>query len=262
MRTHRTTASTDTPRSALRAPWAVVLLALWSGPVAGCATVTTTPVEGDDTSAPVTDTDTVVDTPDDTLPTEDTDAADTDGGDTDAADTDDSDAAAPTWPDPSQLHGTIPSPRDPLPADFRAFNRDGTRRGPDDLRGHPTVVWFFPAAATSGCTTEGCGYRDLYDDFTALGVHIVGVSFDSPAENQRWAERQSFPFELWSDVDRDLALYYGAARTATQGTASRVTRVLAPDGRVLLTYDSVRVGVHPQQVLDDVTAIFGTRIGP
>jgi hypothetical protein len=37
----------------------------------------------------------------------------------------------------------------PLPS-FAARNLDGADRGPDDLRGQPTVLWFYPAAGTYG----------------------------------------------------------------------------------------------------------------
>ena len=50
---------------------------------------------------------------------------------------------------PSGLSGTEPSSPVPVP-DFTATNYDGGTRTSTDLVGHPTVVWFFPAAATPG----------------------------------------------------------------------------------------------------------------
>lgn len=47
------------------------------------------------------------------------------------------------------LHGSPPSEAVPLP-EFTATNRDGSARGPSDLVGHPTVMWFYPAAGTAG----------------------------------------------------------------------------------------------------------------
>ncbi len=49
----------------------------------------------------------------------------------------------------SDLYGERPGAPVALP-DFVATNRDGTSRGPADLRGHPTVMWFYPAAGTYG----------------------------------------------------------------------------------------------------------------
>jgi peroxiredoxin Q/BCP len=89
-------------------------------------------------------------------------------------------------------------------------------------------------------------------------VEIVGVSFDSPEENQSWALEEGFQFELWSDDDRELALYYGAAASAGALAASRITMLLDDGGAQLLEYtESINVGTHPAQVLADCQELFG-----
>jgi len=88
-------------------------------------------------------------------------------------------------------------------------------------------------------------------------VTIVGVSFDAPEDNQAWKDTQGFEFELWSDTDRDLALYYGAASSTTQSWAARVTRLLDMDGTLLLEYAVTNIANHPQQVLEDCQVLFG-----
>lgn len=86
---------------------------------------------------------------------------------------------------------------------------------------------------------------------------IVGVSFDTPAKNLEWAAEEGFSFELWTDDDKTLALYYGAATSQTQQTASRISKLLNSDGTLLLDYFSVGVTNHPQEVLEDCQALFG-----
>ena len=49
----------------------------------------------------------------------------------------------------SDLHGSVPENNLALP-DFSASNYDGAARTREDLMGHPTVIWFYPAAATAG----------------------------------------------------------------------------------------------------------------
>jgi len=83
------------------------------------------------------------------------------------------------------------------------------------------------------------------------------VSFDTPTENEDWADDEGFLFDLWSDTYRDLALYYGAATSVTQGSASRVTKILDADGDLVLEYASISVGTHPAQVLADCEILFG-----
>ncbi|MCB9779969.1 MAG: hypothetical protein H6742_15500 [Alphaproteobacteria bacterium] len=66
------------------------------------------------------------------------------GGDTDTdADTDTDGVTA------GELHGTVPDAALPAP-DFAARNRDGAARDREDLLGGPTVMWFYPKAATAG----------------------------------------------------------------------------------------------------------------
>lgn len=89
-------------------------------------------------------------------------------------------------------------------------------------------------------------------------MKIVGVSFDTPEDNQDFIESEGFEYELWSDQARELALHYGAASSANQGFADRVTVLLAGDGTLLLEYSpGLDVATHPQLVLDDCIALWG-----
>ena len=51
--------------------------------------------------------------------------------------------------DPDDLNGSVPEIALAAP-EFAATNRDGAARDREDLLGHPTVMWFYPAAATAG----------------------------------------------------------------------------------------------------------------
>lgn len=87
---------------------------------------------------------------------------------------------------------------------------------------------------------------------------IVGVSFDAPEANATFKADNDFAYELWSDVDKDLALYYGAASSETQLYASRVTRILDAAGELVLEYNVVNAAAHPQEALEDCQVLFGS----
>ena len=53
-------------------------------------------------------------------------------------------------PPTGDFNGTVPASSLPLPTFASVTNRDGTVRVPADLVGHPTVMWFYPAANTGG----------------------------------------------------------------------------------------------------------------
>lgn len=69
--------------------------------------------------------------------------------DTDTDTDTDTDADADTDLNPDDYNGQVPDAVKTLPA-FTALNYDDTARGPDDLKGHPTVMWFLPYANTPG----------------------------------------------------------------------------------------------------------------
>ncbi len=157
----------------------------------------------------------------------------------------------------SALHGTRPSAPVPVLSAFGATNHGGSKRTASDLVGQPTVMWFFPAAKTGGCTVEGCGYRERFADFEALGIQIVGVSFTDVQTNAEWVADQSFQYEIWHDDSKALAIYYDAAENHSTQYPKRRTRILDASGAVVLEYnDKIIVGAHPNEVLEDARLLF------
>ena len=90
-----------------------------------------------------------------------------------------------------------------------------------------------------------------------MGVQIIGVSFDKPAENKLFQTNNNYEYALWSDLDREVALYYGAVESVSAFFPSRISVVVAPDGEWVLTYPSEKPSQHPQDVLNDMTAVIG-----
>ena len=87
---------------------------------------------------------------------------------------------------------------------------------------------------------------------------IVGASFNSTTDNQTFKDEEGFEYELWSDLGRELAIYYDAADSEAQNSADRRTVVLDSQGRQLLSYEpSWDIGAHPQDVLEDCQTLFG-----
>ena len=83
---------------------------------------------------------------------------------------------------------------------------------------------------------------------------ILGVSFDTVAENKAFAEKFNFPFPLLCDVKREIGLAYGACDTPDAEYARRISYLIGPDGRILKAYDAVKPSEHPKQVLSDLPA--------
>lgn len=105
---------------------------------------------------------------------------------------------------------------------------------------------------TSGCTKEGCELRDNFSAFQKAGVEVVGVSFDSPAANKKFKEKNSFPFPLLSDENRQLALKVGAVANPKASWPKRISYLVGADGRVLKVYPNVFPSEHAEEVLQDL----------
>ena len=82
---------------------------------------------------------------------------------------------------------------------------------------------------------------------------MLGVSYDSPEKNQKFAEKNALPFRLLSDRDHELAKSVGAARPLIP-FAKRISYLVGPDGVVIEAYPNVDPSTHARDVLDDYRA--------
>lgn len=87
----------------------------------------------------------------------------------------------------------------------------GTLHLADLLGKKPVVLYFYPKDDTPGCTAEACGFRDRRAEFGDAGAEVVGVSGDSVASHDRFADKYSLPFTLVSDGEGTVRRLYGVA---------------------------------------------------
>ena len=78
---------------------------------------------------------------------------------------------------------------------------------------------------------------------------MIGVSFDTPAENKAFAEKNNFPFPLVSDTDRKLGMSYGACDSPKDEYARRIAYVIDGNGKVLQAHPKVDAKTYPKEQL-------------
>ena len=100
-------------------------------------------------------------------------------------------------------------PGQPAPA-WTLVDAEGRQVSLSDYAGRKLIIYVYPAAMTPGCTTEACDFRDNEAIFQREGYAVVGVSPDSPEKLTRFAEKESLPFPLLSDPDKEMLTAYGA----------------------------------------------------
>jgi peroxiredoxin Q/BCP len=79
-----------------------------------------------------------------------------------------------------------------------------------DYRGRSTVVYFYPAALTPGCTKQACDFRDNLASLRAAGYEVLGISPDPVSKLERFADKEGLSFPLLSDEDHAVADAYAA----------------------------------------------------
>ncbi len=75
--------------------------------------------------------------------------------------------------------------------------------------GKKLAIYFYPKDNTPGCTAEACSLRDGYQSLKEAGYEVVGVSKDSQASHQKFADKYELPFTLIADTDLVLNQAFG-----------------------------------------------------
>ena len=141
-------------------------------------------------------------------------------------------------------------PGDPAPR-FSLPDHDGNLVSSDSLKGHRTVVYFYPADDTPGCTTEASQFNDNLQRFQASGVPVIGVSPDAPDAHLKFRNKYGLGFTLLADPGHEVMAAYGAwgPRPGKPDGVIRSTVLLAPDGTVQRTWYGVKPDGHAAEVL-------------
>ncbi|MEM0967204.1 MAG: peroxiredoxin [Verrucomicrobiota bacterium] len=93
----------------------------------------------------------------------------------------------------------------------------------------PVLVYFYPKADTPGCTAQACNLRDSFEELSAEGIEVVGVSTDNVKSQAAFKEKYSLPFTLVADSDSRLVDAFGVPTRI--GFASRQSFLII-DGKV------------------------------
>jgi peroxiredoxin Q/BCP len=146
-----------------------------------------------------------------------------------------------------------PEPGDVAP-DFTLPEQHGEQVSLSDLQGKTVVLYFYPKANTSGCTTQACGIRDHRADYERAGAVVLGVSPDPVKPIAAFDDKHGLGFPLLSDEDHAVAEAYGVwVEKSMYGRKymgmERSTFVIGPDGLVQHVFRRVKPAEHDALVL-------------
>ena len=127
-----------------------------------------------------------------------------------------------------------------------------------DLRGHWSVVFFYPADFTFVCPTELGDLADSYEDFQRLGVEIYSVSTDTHFTHKAWHDTSDtiskIRYPMLGDPTGAITRAFGVMRE-NEGLADRGTFLVDPDGVIQFTEVTAEgIGRNAAELLRKVRA--------
>ena len=139
--------------------------------------------------------------------------------------------------------------------DFALADKDGNIVKLEDFAGKKLVLYFYPKDNTPGCTRQACAFASLYDGFKDKDVAVVGVSKDSTASHQKFAEKYNLPFVLLSDPELEAIKAYNVWQEKKMyGKVSygvvRTTYVIDEKGMIEKTMPTVKPDTNAIDILE------------
>ncbi len=118
------------------------------------------------------------------------------------------------------------------------------------LDGGPVVLYFFPAAFSDGCSIEAHTFAEAIDSFRAVNATVVGVSSDDLPTLVNFSKQAcQGKFPVASDADHNVIKSYEASMQTRPEYATRVSFVIAQDGRIAYTYKNLEPTRHVERAL-------------
>ena len=143
--------------------------------------------------------------------------------------------------------------------EFTLPDKDGNPVSLTDFAGKKVVLYFYPKDNTPGCTRQACTFAGAYEEFKKINAVVIGVSKDSVASHQKFAEKHGLPFILLSDPELTAIQAYGVWQEkklygkVSMGVA-RSTFVINENGMIEKAMPKVKPDTNAAEILEYLTA--------
>ena len=138
--------------------------------------------------------------------------------------------------------------------EFILKDKDGNSVSLSDFTGKKVVIYFYPKDNTPGCTRQACAFAAAYEGFKSKNVVVIGISKDSVASHQRFAQKYNLPFILLSDPELQAIQGYGVwQEKKLYGKISmgvvRTTFLIDEQGRIERIMPKVKPDTNAAEIL-------------
>ena len=138
--------------------------------------------------------------------------------------------------------------------DFTLPDQYGKMHSLADYRGQKVILYFYPKDMTSGCSKQACGFAERYPLFLEKETMILGVSRDTVASHQKFAEKYGLPFPLLADPEMNvLRAYDTLLKKQSAGkeriSSNRTTYLIDENGIIVKAMEKVKPAENPEDML-------------
>ena len=139
---------------------------------------------------------------------------------------------------------------------FELQSTSGDRYSTSELSKN-TILYFYPADGTEGCTIQAKGFSIVYETLADLGLDIVGVSPDNISAHDKFRSDENIPFHLLYDEGTELCEKLGLLKRPPPDEMYplRVTFLIDKNRKILGKWDDIDVQTHSDDVVSFVVDI-------
>ena len=139
--------------------------------------------------------------------------------------------------------------------DFTLPDKDGNNITLSSFAGKKVVLYFYPKDNTPGCTRQACAFAAAYEGFKSKDVVVIGISKDSTASHQKFADKYNLPFILLSDKELEAIKAYDVWQEKKMcGKVGmgvvRTTYIIDENGIIEAVMEKVKPDTNAQEILE------------
>ena len=140
---------------------------------------------------------------------------------------------------------------------FALRDQNGDMRSLEDFRGQKVILYFYSRDMTAGCTSQACGFAELYPQFQEKGAAVIGISKDSVVSHKKFEQKYGLPFILLSDPDKQAIQAYDVWKEKmnygkpAMGVV-RTTYLIDENGMIAKAFGKVKAAENPAQMLGEL----------
>ena len=124
-----------------------------------------------------------------------------------------------------------------------------------DFIGKKVIVYFYSKDNTPGCTRQAAAFTSAYEEYKKLGVEVIGISKDSEASHNKFAQKHELSFILLSDPELKAIKDYEVWKEKkmygkTSMGVERTTYLIDEDGTIEKVWKRVKPDTNASQILE------------